>query len=194
MGMGRVLDHDQLMTFGHVKNAVQVDRPPPEMDGNDRPRTIGDHRLYRRRIQGAGNRIDIGEDRYGIQIQRGRGGGNPTDRGHDHFVTRSYPGGAQCYLQGDSPVHGGNTVLCVVVRGKARRELVRLKAGLLHIVSAPAAALDHLDDGIYLALIVDRPFGNGVDRTGAPPVTASVDIRVFLSCGADRRTGSRARQ
>src|SRR6185312_5336977 len=96
--------------------------------------------------------------------QRGRGGGDPTDRRHDHFVARSYPGGAQGYLQGDRPVHGGNTVARVVVRGKARRELVRLKAGLLHIVPAPATALHYLDHGINITLIVNRPLR---ERIGA---------------------------
>ena len=96
MGLGTILNHDQIMLSSDLENRVHICRIPEQMDSHNRSRFLCDVCLNAVRIEIVSIRQDIGKDRDTILIDNRQNRTEVCDWGRNNLIA----GGRVNHTQG----------------------------------------------------------------------------------------------
>lgn len=152
-GFGGILDDRNAVLFANSQQAIHVAQVAIQMHGDDGFGTRGNCRFGLVWVDAPGIFENIDKDRFGTQVDDGRGGGDPVGVGHYDFVTGADTQRGHAHVQGTSATGGGDGILHAQVLSEGGFEAVDVVIAMI----TPAVGCGV--GGVAHFQLVDRGFG-----------------------------------
>lgn len=152
VGVGGVLDQEEVVLVGDLADLVEIDRIPAEVDADDTDGFLRDLRSNRVGVDVGGLRFHVDEFGDRTRARDGAGGRDERVGGNEHFVAGLDAARSQGEFERDRPVRDGDRVFGVVVLGELRLDSIDVVGVALE--SAPRAGVDAVGD-VFETLLVD---------------------------------------